>query len=165
MNFGKKGPYFLIVLLVIILIFILGVQYGKRVKIADTAIAYLLSITPSPRPKPSQIPVTEYTSYSHDRCKVSFLYPSYLKLERESTSEAKFSSQDKKQFVIVQCTTKLPDRLESTNSATITIDGLRAETFNDKNSKIIRIYRSSSPLEFTFNKELEPLITTSIEFE
>lgn len=173
MDIGKKGPYILILLLVIILIFILGVQYGKRVNVADTAIAILLSITPSPSPKPQQIPITKYDSYSHAECKISFLYPSYLKLDHESSQEAKFISSDKKQFIKIQCPTKLENRIENTDSTSITINGIRGTSTKDEmkvnneniSIKIIRINRTVLPVEFILNKELEPLITTSIELE
>ncbi len=173
MNFDKKGPYILILLLVVILIFILGVQYGKRVKVADTAIAFLLSITPSPSPKPSRMPVVQYDSYSHKECNVTFLYPSYLKLDNESSQEAKFVSSDKKQFIKIKCAAKLENTKESTNSARITMNGYPGSSFDDKLKvnnetiavKVIRVNRTVLPIEFVFNKELEPLITTSIEFE
>lgn len=173
MNLGKKGPYILIILLVIILIFILGVQYGKRVKIADTAIAILLSVTPSASPKPSKSPITKYSSYSHNGCKVGFLYPSYLKLENESTQEAKFSSTDKSQFIKVLCNRSEVDQSESTKSASILIDGTSGSSVNSSlkvnnqpiSTKIIRINRSALPVEFIVNTELAPLIITSTELE
>lgn len=173
MNFGKKGPYILITLLVIILIFILGVQYGKRVKIADTAISFLLSITPSPSPQPSQIPVIKYDSYSHKGCRISLLHPSYLQVEKQSSVEAKLSSKDKKQFISIDCSKKLSDTKISSDSASISINGYQAQSFEDKvkvnkktvNIKTIRMNRSSLPVGINFSKELEPLITTSIELQ
>lgn len=173
MSFGKKGPYILIVLLVIILIFILGVQYGKRVKVADTAISFLLSITPIPSSKPLKMPITTFTSYTHKGCKTGFLYPSYLKLEKESTQEAKFVSTDKRQFIKIICNKNLTDLSESTKSATVSINGFSGKSFDSSvkvnnetiTSKIIRVNRSSLPVEFTLNTELAPLITTSIELE
>lgn len=167
MNLGKKGPYILILLLVIILIFILGVQYGKRVKIADTAISILLSISPSPKPSP--LPLTKYSSYTHKDCKLSFLYPSYLKLESESSQEAKFNSADKKQFVLLNCPKKISQPTTSTDSASITIDGVRAQHMEKVNNKGISTtsinINSVPPIELIMNKELEPLIITSIELK
>jgi hypothetical protein len=173
MNFGKKGPYILIALLVIILIFILGVQYGKRVKIADTAISFLLSITPSPSPKPSRIPVVKYNSYSHKGCSISFLHPSYLQVEKESTQEAQLSSKDKNQFIKLNCSKKLSEKKDGSDSASITVNGYTGKSFDEImklngdsiNIKIIQINRAALPVELIFNKELEPLITTSIKLQ
>jgi len=44
----KKGPIIIVALLIAFLLFIGGMQYGKRVETANKAIAIILSITPPP---------------------------------------------------------------------------------------------------------------------
>ncbi|HRN69652.1 MAG TPA: hypothetical protein PLS49_00575 [Candidatus Woesebacteria bacterium] len=91
---GKKGPILLISLLVIILVFIVGMNYGKKVEEADKTIRYVLSLTPSPNPSMLEPQIT-YIEYTNETCGFSFLYPSNFILEKEASSEAILSSKDK----------------------------------------------------------------------
>lgn len=50
----RKLPYLFLFSLIVILTFILGVKYGKKVEQANKINSYLLKITPSASPKPSE---------------------------------------------------------------------------------------------------------------
>jgi hypothetical protein len=51
----KKTPYFFILFLVLILIFILGVRYGQKIEKNNKIVDYILKISPYPiaSPKPT----------------------------------------------------------------------------------------------------------------
>lgn len=88
---GKAGPYILIAMLLVILMFILGVRYGQRVEKTNKMIDYLISLPPSATLQPTQIPLN-FKEYSHKGCGIKFLYPSSLEKTEESSLSAKLSS-------------------------------------------------------------------------
>lgn len=88
----KKGPYILILILIIFLIFILGVRYGQKVERTNKIINYLISIPPSPTGEPTQIPLS-FKTYVNKICGVKFLYPSNFKIGEESSESAKFQNE------------------------------------------------------------------------
>ncbi len=88
----KKGPYILITILIILLVFVLGVRYGQRVERTNKIINYLISLPPSPTAEPSQKPV-EFQTYSNKVCGIQFLYPNSW-LSSQSTPEARFTDKN-----------------------------------------------------------------------
>ncbi len=87
----KKAPYILLLALFVILIFIVGVRYGQRVERANKSIDYVLSLTPTLSPTTPTPQVVTYDTYSHQGCRVSFLYSSVLQLERQTATAALFT--------------------------------------------------------------------------
>src|SRR3989344_9222531 len=83
----KKGPIIIIALLTALVLFIGGMQYGKRVETADKAIAMILSITPPPYT--ITIIPHEYITVKNEDCDLSYLLPDY--------------AQDTKDTVTVMC--------------------------------------------------------------
>ncbi len=81
----KKGPFYLISGLLLILFFIVGVRYGQRVEKTNKNISAILSTTPKPTSY-------EYKKYKNDFCALEFSYPNNLKLSKETTSSAEFKS-------------------------------------------------------------------------
>lgn len=88
----KMGPYFLLGSLFVLLVFILGVKYGKKVEITNKKINFLLSITPSKAPIPTQ-PIS-FKTFKNDGCGVQFLYPESFKVLKNSSVEASLEEND-----------------------------------------------------------------------
>lgn len=82
----KLGPYLLLFILAIVLVFVLGIRTGQRVEKNNKTINYLLSLPPTKPP-------LEFKTYTHKGCGLSFLYPSYLSVKTSSIS-ALFSESD-----------------------------------------------------------------------
>lgn len=82
----KIGPFVLLGSLFIVLVFILGVRYGKHVEKTDKVIAYVLSITPTKTPEPTK--PASYLTFLNKGCGVQFLYPEILKVDKNGTAEA-----------------------------------------------------------------------------
>ncbi len=83
----KRGPFILIALLLIVLIFIVGVRYGQRVQTTNKAISLILSQAPS-QPTATSVPL-RFSTYTSKGCGFEVLYPSTVDIVKESTSEAK----------------------------------------------------------------------------
>lgn len=71
----KKGPIIIIAFLIALVVFIGGMQYGKRVETADKAIAIILSITPPPYT--ITIIPHKYITVKNEDCGLSYLLPDY----------------------------------------------------------------------------------------
>jgi hypothetical protein len=82
----KLGPYFLLGFLFVILVFIVGVKYGKRVESTNKVIDFALSIPPTKPPTPT-VPIS-FKTLTNKGCGVQFLYPETLKVATNSTEEA-----------------------------------------------------------------------------
>ena len=83
----KKGPIIIIALLIALVLFIGGMQYGKRVETADKAIEMILKITPPPYT--ITIIPHEYISVTNEDCGLSYLLPDY--------------AQDTKDIITITC--------------------------------------------------------------
>ena len=134
----KFGPYLLLFFLAITLVFILGVRTGERVEKSN--------LPPTKPPLPTQPPL-EFKTYTHKGCGVSFLYPSYFKLEKDSSAEAKISDNNK--FIAFSC--------NKTAAAEPTI--------NPQYKSLEKINPiTGKKIIFTLEKSLLPLLEKSLEF-
>ncbi len=85
----KKGPYILLGVLLLILIFILGVRYGQNVEKTNKTISYVLSLTPklTPTLQPSPTPIS-YATSSSKIWRIKYIYPSNLKVKEDASKSA-----------------------------------------------------------------------------
>ena len=134
----KLGPYLLLLLLITVLVFILGVRTGEHVEKSK--------LPPTKPPLPTQPPL-EFKTYNHKGCGISFLYPSYFKLEKDSSEEAKIS--DKNKFIAFSC--------GKTATAESTINPQY-----ESRGKINPL--TGKKIVFTLEKSLLPLLEKSLEF-
>ncbi|NTU46034.1 hypothetical protein HGA88_00210 [Candidatus Roizmanbacteria bacterium] len=94
----RKNPYvpFLFMgVLVMILIFVGGVRYGTSVEKTNKKIAFILSITPTPRLSPSVAPTVSFQTLRLPTCGISFLYPTVYTLQKSASDEAVLQEQGK----------------------------------------------------------------------
>ncbi|OGK30985.1 hypothetical protein A3F29_04450 [Candidatus Roizmanbacteria bacterium RIFCSPHIGHO2_12_FULL_33_9] len=98
----RRGPYYFITALLLILFFIVGVRYGQRVERTNKEVSVILSITPSPSPS---IDISKFEKYESDLCNIEFLYPLTLQLVDSSLS-ADINSKEKISFNLLCDTEK-----------------------------------------------------------
>jgi len=141
----KIGPIIFVAGLLVILIFIIGVRYGEKVEKINKKVDFYLSIAPT-KPAPTS-PSLEFKTYQHEGCGISFLYPSFFKVEKESSNEA--TIKNSKKFVSFNCHQK------AATEPTVDPQYSSFEKINPKNGKKI---------VFTVEKSLLPLLEKTLEF-
>ncbi|KKQ37084.1 MAG: hypothetical protein US54_C0045G0005 [Candidatus Roizmanbacteria bacterium GW2011_GWA2_37_7] len=168
----KRGPIIFILFLLSLLVFILGVQYGKTVNIADEALRILLSITPSPSPAASQQGAHTYKTYSNKLCGISFLYPDSFLLQ-ESSSEASLFTPGKQKNLTASCSdNELPTQSQPNNVATRQVKlqqfSVVGHELKEKNSVFVQFSRkhpyNNQIITITVTEGLLPLIEKTFEF-
>lgn len=85
----KSRSYFFLFILALILFFILGVRYGKKVEKTNKVIDYVLSITPRITPTALISPTPlKYATSESKFWKIKYTYPSFLKVKEDPTKSA-----------------------------------------------------------------------------
>ncbi len=142
----KIGPYILLSILIIILVFIFGARYGQRVEKDNKKVDFLLSIPPTKPEAPTAEPL-EFKTYKHQGCGLSFLYPSFFTVEKESSYGATIRKSAK--LISFDC------HKSASFEPTISPNYISFKKTNPKN--YINIY-------FIIEKSLQPLVEKSLEF-
>lgn len=169
MNF-KRGPFILLLVLSLILIFIFGVRYGQRVEKTNKAINYLLSLPPTKPPEPTQKPLS-FQTYINKDCAVQFLYPVTVNLVKNSTFSAVFNEKGKEQIEL-NCENK-NKLMEIINN-----EEIKSEEISFKKTKIqtkltnlekVYVFKFYNPINakniyVAITKSLYPLFEKSLEF-
>ncbi len=159
---GKKGPVILISLLTIVLFFILGMQYGKMVEKTDKTITYLLSLTPTKQPSPTNNDAISYKTFNNKLCNLSFLYPSTLIIKKESSTEALLNS--KSESIAVTCNKELPISTKMASSEA-QLDNKKGLLLSNEETIEYRVRNNSNKLiVITVSKTLGPLIEKTFLF-
>ncbi|PIY68555.1 hypothetical protein COY90_05345 [Candidatus Roizmanbacteria bacterium CG_4_10_14_0_8_um_filter_39_9] len=83
----KLTPYIFLTVLIVVLFFILGFRSGQQVEKTNKMITALISIAPTATLAPTP-PLLSLEKYESPGCKLSFLYPNYFTIQRESSSGA-----------------------------------------------------------------------------
>ena len=162
----KKGPLFLLISLLLICIFILGIQYGKRIEIANKAFTFTPTISPSP--KATKESSFTFSPYTHTGCGLSFTRPTSFKATKESSLSA--TLEYNKQIISFECPQKQVNQLAKTDKTTATSSVI----LNDKKIKAVQEgenirfiedhpYRKT-PVIFSIDHNLLPLIESSLKF-
>ncbi len=148
-----RGPFILVTLLLIALVFVGGVRYGQQVEKVNKVIDYVVSLTPPSRPPtavPTQLSV-RYKTYTNKTCPVTFLYPEYLKLKKEASQSAQFNQDDTPQLAF-SCERTKPQFKDFEDL----VDASETAKLNPTTGR--RIY-------FKLNPDLIPLIDSSIKYQ
>lgn len=80
----KLAPYVFLIVLVVVLFFILGFRSGQQVEKTNKIITALISIAPTTTLAPTP-PLLTLEKFESPGCKLSFLYPNYFTVQRESS--------------------------------------------------------------------------------
>lgn len=138
----RRIPYIILFLLLLLLTFIGGIRYGREVVQKDAIISYLLTLTPIPT---IALPITEYKTYEHKQCGVSFTYPSTLSKEKESSTSAVFKTKTETALTVT-CGT-VPEKREHFELVTVAHP------------------RTGKKIYILVEKTLQPLIENSLQFK
>ena len=171
----RLSPYIFLLLLIFILVFAGGVQYGKKVEKANKTIDYLLSITPTKSPTPFIAPTITYSRFEHEGCALSFLKPSYVDIKKESSISASFVSEEKTMGKI-SCQnnkkgTSQIDQKNATDSASITIANMKAfkKEVTDKKTKQKQVEytivdtKNNKTITILVDQQLAPVLEQTLE--
>jgi hypothetical protein len=163
----KPGPYVLVFILIIIIIFILGIRYGQKVEKTNKIIDFVASIPPT-KPVPTNIPL-EFKNYKNEDCGIRFLYPANLTIKNDSSISARFISNNE-ELIKIDCQ-KPSNKIESTkkdeNLATTEVEFKKKKIIvNELNSyysfKLLN-QKKNIEVDITVEKGLFPLFESSYE--
>ncbi|NTU73297.1 hypothetical protein HGB07_03965 [Candidatus Roizmanbacteria bacterium] len=135
----RRTPYIFLIFLTFIALFAIGVQYGRKVEQTNKKIAFVLSITPPP--KPTTPPPLEFQNYATKECGIQFLYPKNMKIEHESTGSAEFTANDS--FLAFSCVKS------ATPSVNLSVEQTATDSVQFKNQKLSGEKLSASGREFS----------------
>lgn len=161
----KKGPLIFLGFLVITLFFILGMQYGKRVKTADEALQLLLTIAPTPSIIPADqsrtSPVKMLTSST---CGFTFLYPADLVPKITSSNSGSLINSQNDTIVSFSCNERPNTISEAT--ASVTLSGVDGIEYSNEDMIIVEVDHpvQKLPLELRFPKDYRTLIEQTFNF-
>lgn len=160
----KKGPLILLGVLITTLFFILGMQFGKRVKTADEALELLLTIAPSPSPI-DQAPAVPFQNFESSSCSFSFLYPEDLLIKKISSVSGEFIDENQQTVINFVCKEELSVPQEATNS--VSLDDENGIQFQDSDLTTIQIEHPTKnfPLVITFQTDYRELIERTFKFK
>jgi len=167
----KKGPIILIGFLIITLIFILGVQYGKQVNTTEEALKLVMSLAPTPTVSVEPTPKTQsFTPFESTACGVSFIYPSELQPVKESSQAASFQNEKKEKQIQVTCAgdiLPIPDELKSATTSVTIDEKYQTGYFIDNDEYILFTMRHPTKkfdVVITVFHDLLPLVEKTLEF-
>lgn len=162
---SKIGPYILLGLLALTLIFILGVRYGQKVEKTNRFIEYAISL-PTGRPQPTTAPLA-FNTFMNKECGIKFLYPLALEIQTNS-SESAILTENKKPVIQINC---LEIPVKSTERKNIAIEEVQlknkkiiAEVINNQLSFNLVNPLNGKTLSIFIVKNLYPLFEKSFEF-
>ncbi len=167
----RKAPYIFLLVLFIIVVFLVGINYGKQVEKANKAIQFVLSITPSVAATPLPIKPITFNTYKQLTCGVQFLYPDTLEVEKESTNEAVFSSKEDASSLQVICekSNELISIINDPKIATAevkfkTVTLKAREETEDSLTFQIRNPRNGKQIYVRIHKNLYPLFENTLQY-
>jgi|GEM_PF-1494381 len=167
----KKGPIIFLTSLVILLSFILGIQYGKRVEVTDQAVQELIQMVSLP---PTEAPITrdplifEYLLSS--TCGFSVVYPSSYTVHKISTYEGELlnGSQAALSFSCNPKTLITKDKKTGESTSSASFDGMPAVIYSTSDNETATISLThptrNSIVSLSFSQALKPLFESSFVF-
>lgn len=160
---SKIGPYILLGLLSLTLIFILGVRYGQKVEKTNKLIEYVINF---PTPQPTATPL-DFNTFTHRECGIKFLYPLALEIQTDS-SESAVLVENKNPVIQINCIEIPAKPAEEKNIATEEVQlknkKIIAEVINNQLSFNLINSLNGKTLSITIAKNLYPLFERSFEF-
>lgn len=164
----KIGSTLLVLILSGVLIFILGVNHGKTVKVADEVMQIISTITPVKSQESFESENWTYKEYINTDCGFSFIYVGLMKIQ-ESTSEATLSYADDPTVKLI-CSDKQNNSIkqDANKAIEIRLQQLNTKGFPMKDSNNI-YFTVKNPfmkkyVTFTVNKQFLPLIEKTLRF-
>lgn len=161
----KKGPLILLGVLITILFFILGMQFGKRVQTADEALQLLLTIAPSPSVLPvTQEPVSSFRLLDSTACGFSMLYPEGLIAKKISSNSGSLIDKNNNSVISFICNEKMPVLSEATSSVILDdVDGIQYQSTDTTTIQVEHPTRETT-LSITFEIAYRNLVERTFIF-
>ncbi len=165
-------PYLFLIALIVILVFILGVRYGSGVSVKNQVVQFVLSLTPTPN-QPTALPTLTFMNFENKHCGLRFTYPSFLLIEKESTTSASFA-QNSTRALSILCDKKTlqldPSENERFATQEVTLKNQKITSRVEKGEKgeffhfQIKNPRNGKVISVTVEKNLFPLFEKTVEF-
>ncbi len=155
-------------LLIIASIFILGMQYGKRIEMANKSIINLLTITPTPQINLPVDPALTFSVYTHEGCGIGFTRPTQFKTIKETSIGATLKHNN--QILSFECPVKQVDDLGKSENLTATtsviLGNKKIEGYTEgQNVRFITDHPyKKTPVIFSIDNNLLPLIQSTLQF-
>lgn len=166
----KSGPIIVISSLAAILIFIIGVNYGKSIKVTDEAVDKIIKKIPTQTQATITKNPLELSALNSSTCMFSFLYPSSFKVEKTSSLSGKITEQNK-EMLAFSCGENLLENDFDLNSLASSEAKLSDKNAVSYKSDDYTIYIVSEPSNkergfwFKVNKEYEKLFSNTLKFK
>lgn len=168
----KVGPFILLGVLFIILVFIVGLRYGKRVANTDAVVSVVLSITPTPTTEVKTEPLI-FLTFIHEGCDIQFLYPDTIKTGKEASDSATLT-QDNTEAVSISCAKlndiqkMITDPKLATEEVKLNTQTIKARTNpDDPSQKLyfqVRNPKNGRQVFIVINKNLYPLFASTLQY-
>jgi len=155
-------PYIFLAFLFAILLFILGIRYGREVEKVNKTVSYVLNLPPSITSAPTAQPLT-FANYVHSGCKTSFLIPNELEKTKEGSTSALFSTRKGSLGVALSCEKKVFVKEEKEIQIMLN-KTIRAYETQTKDTSSYRFYHVdiAQVVTITVAKQYLPLLQTSL---
>jgi hypothetical protein len=164
MKTKKIIPFAFLGLLLLIVIFIVGVKYGRKVAEVDKTIKYLISITPTKAVTPSPLPSITYESYLNEDCGIEFLYPSNLSLVKESSTGGQFKNSTDSLQYSCDFTSAMIKNTSKTATAAVTIQDKEITASKSGDIYIFGIQnKKRQTIQFAVSSRLKALIEKTLK--
>lgn len=98
----KKGPYILFIILIGLLGFILGVQYGKRLTVVNQVTEKVNSLVKDLQPSPTHQEF-KYKKIVNKDCSVAFTIPDTLKVNSTKSMSILLTGESPSQYLSLSC--------------------------------------------------------------
>ncbi len=159
----KKGPYIFLFSLILLITFLFGVKYGRKVERIDKYFYFLLSLTPKQEPSPTPNPYS-FKFFNFKECKLSFVFPENLKFQKNKQT---LKILDRKRLLAeINCFKEKPQKNLEGKKVELKFKDKKIQGF-EKNGFIFFEYRSKKNNVFYRIKilpELFPLFSGSVQF-
>lgn len=166
---GKTLPYSFLILLLLILAFILGVRYGKKVEQTNETTSYLLKLTPT-QGSPTITPAPRLIFSTYKKCDIQFMYPESLKKMGEDAVSVDFSYNGRTALYVLcdPVVNKKTLPLENVNIATKEITFKKQKITAQDQDWIMRFIiknpQTDNKIEVGINPDLYPLFESTLQF-
>lgn len=173
MNMRNLLPYLFLLVLVIILVFVGGIRYGRNVEQANKAVNYVLSLPPTQPPTTPAPQTVGFYQVESKLCGIKFLLPSTLAKDKVSSLSGIFVEKTSKTASFsFSCEPKngILAMLESNKLATAEISfqtaNIKAKTDPKKTILYFQTINrlNGKQLFFSLEKHLLPLLDSSLTF-
>ncbi len=165
----RRAPYFFLLFLILVLVFVGGLRYGQSVERANKVVDYLLSITPSPTIKPETPKPIAFKPFSHVGCGISFIIPESTPIIENASGSAVLGNTPS--VISFDCQKK-PSAIAQIETGTATASAIqvKGQSIPTKHFTTgINVFTLKNPMSaksiiFAVSDNYLPLFTSTLQF-